>query len=127
MSRQVIGSLVILSAALAASGCYAAGKLNIGDAAPQWIGVVGTDDKPHNLADLKDAKAVVMVFTCNHCPVAKAYQERLVALQKDYQDKGVQVVAICSNKGAADNLEAMKSARRAPGSTSPTCTIRPSR
>ncbi len=108
MSRYTIGSLVLVSAALMASGCYAANKLNVGDRAPQWTGVVGTDDKPHSLADFKDAKAVVVVFTCNHCPVAKAYQDRLIALQKDYKDKGVQVIAICSNKGSADDLEAMK-------------------
>ena len=38
-----------------------------------------------------------MVFTCNHCPVAKAYEDRLIALQDDYKDKGVQLVAINSN------------------------------
>ena len=89
-------------------GSFAANKLNIGDPAPQWTGIVGTDDKPHSLADYKEAKAVVVVFTCNHCPVATAYQERLVALQKDYKDKGVQVIAICVNKGPADDLDAMK-------------------
>ncbi len=108
MSRYAIGSLVLISAALAARGSLAANKLNIADPAPQWMGIVGTDDKPHSLADYKDAKAVVVVFTCNHCPVATAYQERLIALQNDYKDKGVQVIAICSNKGAADDLDAMK-------------------
>ncbi len=108
MSRYAIGSLVLISAALAARGSLAANKLNIADPAPQWMGIVGTDDKPHSLADYKDAKAVVVVFTCNHCPVATAYQERLVALQKDYKDKGVQVVAISVNKGEADGLDAMK-------------------
>jgi peroxiredoxin len=94
--------------ALTARGSFAASKLNIGDPAPQWTGIVGTDDKPHSLADFKDAKAVVVVFTCNHCPVATAYQERLVALEKDYKDKGVQVIAICANKNPADDLDAMK-------------------
>ena len=108
MNRYAIGTLVLVSAALAARGSFAADKLNIGDPAPQWTGIVGTDDKPHALADYKDAKAVVVVFTCNHCPVATAYQERLVALQKDYKDKGVQIIAICVNKGPADDLEAMK-------------------
>ena len=108
MRRYTIGSLVLISAALTASGCQAANKLKIGDPAPQWTGIAGTDDKPHSLADFKDAKAVVVVFTCNHCPVAQAYQDRLVALQKDYKDKGVQVIAICVNKEAADDLAAMK-------------------
>jgi peroxiredoxin len=108
MNRYAIGSLVLIGAALAASGCYAANKLDIGDAAPQWTGIVGTDDQPHSLADYKASKAVVVVFTCNHCPVAQAYQERLIALQKDYKDKGVQVIAINVNKIPADNFEAMK-------------------
>jgi peroxiredoxin len=108
MSRFVIGSLVLISVALAAGSSFAASKLNIGDAGPQWTGLVGTDGKSHSLSDFKEAKAVVVVFTCNHCPVAQAYQERLVALQKDYKDKGVQVVAICVSKGDADDLSKMK-------------------
>lgn len=108
MIRHVIGSLLFIGTALAASGSFAANKLSIGDPAPLWSGIVGTDDKPHSLADYKDAKAVVLVFTCNHCPVATAYQERLVALQKDYKDKGVQVIAISVSKGSADDLDAMK-------------------
>jgi peroxiredoxin len=99
----------IVLALSATVGCAAdKSKLGIGDVAPEWIELAGVDGKPHSLAEYKDAKAVVVVFTCNHCPVAKAYEERLVALQKDYQAKGVQVVAICVNQEAADSLEAMK-------------------
>jgi peroxiredoxin len=108
MLRYAFGILVLVSVVTIASGALAADKLKIGDAGPTWTALNGTDDKPHNLADYQDAKVVVVVFTCNHCPVAQAYQDRLVALQKDYQDKGVQVVAICVNKGAADDLEHMK-------------------
>lgn len=82
--------------------------MKIGDAGPVWTALDGTDSKPHSLGDYKDAKALVIVFTCNHCPVATAYQDRLIALQKDYQEKGVQVVAICVSKGEADDLAAMK-------------------
>lgn len=100
-------SMVAVIVLLAAAGCQAA-KVSVGDAAPDWSGIVGIDDKPHGLTDYKEAKLVVLVFTCNHCPVAKAYEERLVALQKDYKDKGVQVVAVNVNNMAADKLEAMK-------------------
>ncbi len=94
---------------LVAGGCYAAeSKLKIGDAAPDWSGIVGVDDQKHALADYKEAKLVVLVFTCNHCPVAQAYQERLIALQKDLQPKGVQLVAVNVNNFEADRLEAMK-------------------
>lgn len=84
-----------------------AAKLGVGDKAPGWQALAGVDGKDHALDEYKSAKAMVLVFTCNHCPVAKAYEERLVALQHDYQDKGVQVVAICVNKGEADALDQM--------------------
>jgi peroxiredoxin len=80
----------------------------IGLAAPDFVGIVGIDDKPHGLADYKDAKLVVLVFTCNHCPVARAYEERLAALQKDYKGKGVQLVAVNVNNLPADRLDEMK-------------------
>jgi peroxiredoxin len=86
----------------------AAAELVIGAAAPNFSGIVGTDDKPHGLADYKDAKLVVLVFTCNHCPVAQAYQDRLIALQKDYQPKGVQVVAVNVSNFTDDRLDEMK-------------------
>jgi peroxiredoxin len=109
------GLAALVAMMLTAGGCYAdsaksekSNKLNIGDAAPQWSGLVGTDDQKHGLADIKDAKLIVLVFTTNHCPFAKAYEERLIALQKDYQPKGVQVVAINVNNIEADRLEPMK-------------------
>jgi peroxiredoxin len=108
MLRYALGSLVLVSAVLITSRATAANKLKIGDAAPVWTALDGTDNKPHSLAEYKDAKALVIVFTCNHCPVATAYQDRLVALQKDYQEKGVRVIAICVNKGEADDLDHMK-------------------
>ena len=82
--------------------------LEIGAAAPEWTALPGTDDKEHSLKDLEEKKAVVVVFTCNHCPVAVQYEDRLVALQKDYEEKGVQVVAINVQDNEADNLDAMK-------------------
>jgi len=98
---------------LAAPTCCAAkGKaLKIGQAAPTFSGLAGVDDKQHGLAEYEKAKLVVVVFTCNHCPVAIAYQDRLIALQKDYDSKGVQVVAINSNSPKVqppDSFENMK-------------------
>ena len=108
MLRFAFASLVLVSALLIAGRAVAADKLKIGDAGPVFNALNGTDDKSHSLDEYKDAKALVVVFTCNHCLVAQAYQERLIALQKDYQEKGVQVIAICSNKGTADDMEHMK-------------------
>ena len=98
--------LAALTATLAA-GANAA-DLTIGQPAPNFTDIVGIDDKPHGLADYADARLVVVVFICNHCPVAVAYEERLVALQKDYGPKGVQLVAVNVNNLPADRLDEMK-------------------
>lgn len=111
-----------LAVAVVAIGIYLlmrsglpAAELKIGDPAPSWSGIIGIDDKEHGLSDYGDAKAIVLVFTCNHCPVAVAYEDRLVALQKDYQAKGVQLVAVNVNTLAADRLDKMKERAKAKG------------
>jgi peroxiredoxin len=58
----------------------------------------GVDGKVHALGDYAAKKAVVVVFTCNHCPTAVQYEDRLIQLQKDYGRKGVQFVAINPNE-----------------------------
>lgn len=80
----------------------------IGEAAPTWESLKGTDGKQHSLSDLAEADAVAVVFTCNRCPVAVAYEDRLIALANDYKDKGVEIVAINVNRGDAEVLPAMK-------------------
>lgn len=99
--------VVALSAGRAGAGKFYEG-LSVGDAGPDFANIVGTDDKPHSLADYAGAKAVVLIFTCNHCPVAIANEDRIIELQKDYADKGVQVVAINVNNLPEDMLEPMK-------------------
>jgi peroxiredoxin len=80
----------------------------IGATAPEWKNLPGTDDKQHSLADLADAKAVVAVFTCNSCPVAIAYEDRLIALANEYKEKDVEFVAINVNNDESNALPAMK-------------------
>jgi peroxiredoxin len=108
--RKLLAIAILIVAAVASTAF--AGRFNkvlsVGDAAPAWANVIGTDDKPHSLDEYKGAKVLVAVFTCNHCPVARQYEQRLIDLQKDYQSKGVQVVAICVNAGEEDNLASMK-------------------
>ena len=82
--------------------------LSIGDKAPSWKSLPGTDDKDHSLDDLKNTKVVVVVFTCNSCPYAVDVEDRLIKLHKDFADKGVAVVAINVNKVEEDKLPAMK-------------------
>jgi peroxiredoxin len=86
-------------------------QLEIGKPVPTFK-LPGVDGKDCALADLlKKNKAAVVVFSCNHCPVAQAYQDRLIEIQKDYKAKGVAVVAICSNDVEAypeDSFDNMK-------------------
>lgn len=111
MSRKlcvtVLGGLCALGLSVLAS-CAVAEEIKVGAKAPDWSGIIGTDDKEHALADYAKAKIVVLVFMANHCPVAVAYEDRLVAIQKDYKDKGVQVVAVNVNNIPADRLDQMK-------------------
>ncbi len=112
MKRVISGLLGLgcLMLALGVGSCAVAEQkgVKVGDPAPDWKGIIGVDDKEHSLSDYKDAKLIVLVFTCNHCPVAKAYEDRLIALQKDYKDKGVQVIAVNVNNIPEDRLDRMK-------------------
>lgn len=82
--------------------------VDIGQPAPEWTQLVGTDDKPHSLAEFKAAKGVVVVFTCNHCPVAKSYEDRLLKLAEQFEEKGVKFVAISVSQLETDRLPEMK-------------------
>ncbi|MBN2294758.1 MAG: thioredoxin family protein [Pirellulales bacterium] len=116
MNYRLTTILTVLTLCLFISaGCDAtenkSDKATIGQEAPGFSGLVGVDDHKQGLSDFKEAKAVVVIFTCNHCPVAKAYEDRIIAIAEDYKDKGVQVVAINSNspkKQPQDSLEKMK-------------------
>jgi len=108
MSKSIIFFLIAVGASILMGSVANASNLKIGDASPDWSAIVGVDDKPHALIDYTKPKVMVMVFTCNHCPVAQAYQDRLIALQKDYENKGVQVIAVNVNNIPDDRLDKMK-------------------
>lgn len=78
--------------------------LEIGAAAPDFK-LKGVDDKTYNLASFKNAEVLVVVFTCNHCPTAQAYEDRLIKLTSDYAGKNVAVVAINPNDPASLRLD----------------------
>jgi peroxiredoxin len=96
-------------------------KLNIGDAAPAWENLPGTDDKNHSLADLKDKDVVVLVFTCNSCPVAVGYDDRIIAFAKKHagKDSKVALVAVNVNVIEEDRLPKMKEHAKEKGFTFP--------
>jgi peroxiredoxin len=81
--------------------------LSLGDQAPAWRNLPGVDGEQHSLTDLKDKKLVVVVFTCNSCPIAADYEDRIIAFAKKHA-ADVGVVAINVNRVPADSLERMK-------------------
>ena len=95
-----------LSLVALCSPAFAAG-VDVGAKAPEFKGLPGTDGKEYSLDNMKDAKVIVVCFTCNICPVAVAYEDRFVEFQKKYAGKGVKFVAINSNKNSED-LQVMK-------------------
>ncbi|RME94704.1 MAG: redoxin [Verrucomicrobia bacterium] len=124
MLRAMITSRIIPWLALAASaGALLAATpvrtLPLGAKAPDF-NLPGVDGKMHRLSDYADAKVLVIVFTCNHCPTAQYYEERLKAIARDYRNRGVALVAINPNDPQAvrpdelgytdlgDSLEEMK-------------------
>ena len=84
--------------------------LSIGDKAPVWKDLPGVDGKQHSLADFKSKDVLVVVFTCNSCPYAVDYEDRLQSFAKQHagSDSKVGLVAINVNKVEEDLLPAMQ-------------------
>lgn len=78
--------------------------LEIGDSAPNF-NLPGIDGKVYRLQDFADADVLVILFTCNHCPTAQAYEDRINQLVRDYKNKGVAIVAISPNDPKAVRLD----------------------
>lgn len=70
--------------------------LAIGAAAPDFS-LKGTDNKTYSLTSFSSSRILVIVFTCNHCPTAQAYEDRLIRMVDDYKDKGVDIIAVMPN------------------------------
>jgi len=93
------------------------------------IGDVATDFKLENidgnfvsLSDFKQAKGFIVVFTCNTCPYAVAYEDRIEALNKEYAPKGYPVIAIMPNNVQSkpgDSMTAMQKRAKEKGFTFP--------
>jgi thiol-disulfide isomerase/thioredoxin len=99
LNLPAILSLAAVVAGLAfhmASPARAADELAIG-AQGAGFNLKGTDGRMHSLDSVKGTKGTAVVFTCNECPFAKGYEDRLIALAKEYQPKGIGFVAINAN------------------------------
>ena len=71
-------------------------SLSLGAPCPPFA-LPGTDGASHTLGSFAEAKILVVIVSCNHCPYVVAYEERIVALSREYKPKGVAVVAINAN------------------------------
>ena len=82
----------------------------VGDKATDFK-LKSVDNKMYSMADYKDAKGFIVVFTCNHCPFAVKYEDRIIDLAKKYKSKGYILLAINPNDPAAqpdDSFEKMQ-------------------
>jgi len=105
---------------LASSSLFADGY-QVGDKASDFS-LKNIDGSVVSLSDFDDAKGFVVVFTCNGCPYAVAYQDRLIEIDKKYKEEGYPVIAINPNDTDIkpdDSLESMKNRARERGYTFP--------
>lgn len=85
-------------------------KLKIDSLLPQF-NLPGTDGNSYSSEGFKNKNIMIVIFSCNHCPYVQAYEERMINLQKEFKDRGVQIVAINSNydsKYPEDSFDEMK-------------------
>ena len=85
-------------------------SISLATRAPEFE-LPGVDGATHALADYRDAAALAVVFSCNHCPYVQAWEGRMKAIQADYADRGVRLVAVNSNdasRSPEDSFDEMK-------------------
>ena len=82
--------------------------LPVGSAAPAFT-LPGVDGKMHKLSDYASSPVLVIVFTCDHCPIAQVYEKRIEKLYEDYGKRGVAVVAIQGNDPKALTIDELDS------------------
>ena len=102
MIRPCLLAFVLSAAALAGAQEYP--PLEIGAQAPDFS-LPGVDGKTHSLTEFADAEVLALIFTCNHCPTAQAYEGRIKELVTAYAGKAVAIVAISPNDPLALRLD----------------------
>lgn len=109
MKHALILALIAVLPTLADAGKFNK-KLSVGDAAPEWKDLEGIDGKKHAFAEYKDKDVLVVLFTCNSCPIAADYEERILAFANAHTAPGSKVgmVAINANTIPEDRLDKMK-------------------
>ncbi|KGO84527.1 redoxin [Flavobacterium beibuense F44-8] len=121
---KFLGAFAIIGVLFAFTVSKSADVVNgykVGDVATDFS-LKNIDGKKVSLKDFKDAKGYIVVFTCNHCPYAQAYEDRIVALDKKYKKQGYPVIAINPNnpeKLKDDSFENMQVRAKEKGFTFP--------
>jgi len=100
----MVGITMLWVTGLSGSAPATSQTLGIGGKAPDF-NLPGIDGRRYTLRDFNKADILVVVFTCNHCPTAQAYEERIKKLAADYRNKGVGLVVISSNDPQAVRLD----------------------
>jgi peroxiredoxin len=100
--------LAVLTLALSAWAQQPHPILALGSPAPNFE-LPGVDGAIHRLADYSSSSVLVVVFTCNHCPIAQMYERRIMQLAADYKERGVTVVAIQPNDPTAIRIDELDS------------------
>ena len=115
---KYLATIIITSLTL--TSAFAQGY-KVGDEATDFK-LKNIDGKMVSLSDYKDAKGFIVIFTCNHCPYAIAYEDRIIALDKKYKSLGYPVIAINPNDPEVqpqDSFELMKERAKSKGFTYP--------
>lgn len=108
--RKLNAMCLLIVAGLFIQADFQGEGYSVGDYATDF-NLKGVDGKTVSLSDYKNAKGFVVIFTCNTCPYAKKYEERIIDLHEKYKSKGFPVIAINPNdpqKQPGDSFSAMK-------------------
>lgn len=114
-------TLIVVMSAFTVSKITVADGYKIGDIADDFR-LMNIDGKMVSLADYKNAKGYIVTFTCNTCPYAVGYEDRIIALNNKYASKGYPVIAIMPNNPdvqPGDSMEKMKERAKSKGFTFP--------
>lgn len=125
MSKTI--KLIVVACLVLLIGAFTVPKNNLGEGykigdIAEDFSLENVDGKMVSLSDYKDAKGFIVTFTCNTCPYAVMYEDRIIALDKKYASKGYPVIAIMPNNTSikpGDSMDAMKERAKSKGFTFP--------
>jgi peroxiredoxin len=106
--RKLFCTFVVMAMSLAVNGETSHPTLPVGSPAPDFA-LPGVDGKIHKLSDYASSPILVVIFTCDHCPIAQMYERRIEQLYEDYGKRAVAIVAIQGNDPNATTIDELDS------------------